>query len=316
MNSNHQNKRTVYAVGETVVDLVSDGGFTLQFVPGGSVLNASVSLGRVGVDIQLVSEFGDDKAGDLIQGFLKSNSVKTDFSIRNVQHKTSLALAFLDKKKNASYSFYHDTPEKLTVATIPCFTGNDILLFGSFYAVKANRREFIKRILQKASEAKTIIYYDLNIRKPHTSDLDILFPTYLNNISVANIVKGSDEDFQNILGISDPEKVYEKISPYCKILIVTAGSKPLHVFTPGFRKTYNIPPITPVSTIGAGDNFNAGFIYGLSSAQFQANRLENLLPGDMDRFIGCGLAFASETCLSAENYIKGNFGPDFWIKYI
>ncbi len=316
MTDNLKNNRVVYALGETVLDLVSNGDFSLHAVPGGSVLNASVSLGRMGNAVYLISEFGDDRAGDLIDDFLKSNAVKTDYCIRNIHRKTSLALAFLDKAKNASYSFYHDTPEKLQVTHIPVFSKEDILLFGSFYAVKPERREFILSVLRCAVEAKSIIYYDLNIRKSHSADLDALMPSYLNNISVATIVKGSDEDFRTIFGISDPEKVYEKIRHYCNMLIITAGGKPLHIFTPGFVKTYKIPAITPVSTIGAGDNFNAGFIYGISTIEFSSKQIENITVAQMDRIIGCGLAFATEACLSPENYVKGNSEPDFWMKYI
>ncbi len=316
MTDNLKNSRVVYALGETVLDLVSNGDFSLQAVPGGSVLNASVSLGRMGTAIYLISEFGDDKAGDLIENFLKYNTVKTDYCIRNTQRKTSLALAFLDKAKNASYSFYHDTPEKLPITSIPVFSKEDILLFGSFYAVKPERREFILSVLRCAVEAKSIIYYDLNIRKAHSAELDECMTTYMNNISVSTIVKGSDEDFRNIFGIKDPENVYEKIRHYCNMLIITAGGKPLHVFTPGFVKTYKIPAIRPVSTIGAGDNFNAGFIYGISTTDISSKQIENLTEAQMDRIIGCGLAFATEACLSPENYVKGNFEPDFWMKYI
>jgi len=303
-------------LGETVLDLVSEGGLAFHGVPGGSVLNASVSLGRMKTDVHLMSEWGDDKTADLIEHFLDNNGVKSDYCIRNPRHRTSLALAFLDKEKNASYSFYHDTPEILHNTRIPDFTKKDILLFGSFYAVKPERREFVVSVLRKALSADSIIYYDLNIRKAHDDLLEQCMPSYLNNISVATIVKGSDEDFSNIFGITDPADVYEKLKHYCKILIITAGDKPLHVFASGFNKSYNIPSITPVSTIGAGDNFNAGFIYGLSTAGIEFNRELKISAPQMDHLIGCGLAFATETCLSDENYVSGNFKPDFWKKYI
>jgi len=318
-------RRSVYALGETLLDMVSlpqknsefgNEAYMFQAVPGGSVLNASVSLGRMGSDIQLISEFGNDKAGDLIDDFLKKNSVKTNFCTRHTDHKTSLALAFLDQSKNASYTFYLDSPYSLPETNIPAFNLDDILLFGSFYSVKPERRSFILSVLKNAVEAKSAIYYDLNIRKNHAATMLDLMSSYLNNISVATIVKGSDEDFRNLLGIDDPVAVYEQISKYCKILIMTNGDKPLHVFMPCFHKTYSIPEITPVSTIGAGDNFNAGFIYGLSTTAFGAGQLADIPEKEMDRMVGCGIAFSTETCLSPENYISGNFEPEFWSKYI
>jgi len=303
-------------LGETVLDLVSDDGITFLAIPGGSVLNASVSLGRMGMDIELISEFGSDKAGNSIEEFLKNNAVQTSFCIRHAENKTSIALAFLNKTRSASYSFYHDSPEKLTETPLPVFQKNDILLFGSFYSVKPDRRDFILKVLKRAVEAGSVIYYDLNIRKAHSGDLNALMPSYMNNIAVASIVKGSDEDFLNLFGLSDPEAIYEKLNSYCKILIITNGSKPLHVFTPSFHKTYKVPAITPVSTVGAGDNFNAGFIYGLIISGMDSSIIKDISVSEMDRLAGSGLDFATETCLSHENYIKGIFGPDFRKNYI
>lgn len=320
-----RHKLKVFAVGETVLDLVSlpaqssqavGEELTFRAVPGGSVLNASVSLGRMGIEVYLISEFGADKTGTIIDEFLRNNAVDTSFAIRHQENNTSLALAFLDFARNATYSFYHDTPEKLEIINIPVFQKDDIMLFGSFYAVKPNRRDYIRSVLQTASEAGALIYYDLNYRKTHCSDMEILLQPYLDNIAKASIVKGSDEDFYNLFGVSDPVVIYEKVSPYCKILIITNGSNPVQVFTPVHLKTYKVPDIIPVSTIGAGDNFNAGFIYGLATSEINSKNITEISESDLDRLTGCGLAFATEACLSADNYIKGNFKPDFWKKYI
>ena len=300
-------KHRVYALGETVLDLVSDGGFAMHAIPGGSMLNASVSLGRMGVDVHLMSEFGDDRAGCLIADFLNENNVQTEYCLRHQGRQTSIALAFLDESKKAAYTFYHDTPEKRDETMIPEFKETDILLFGSFFAVKPDRSTFIQKVLQKALSAKSTIYYDLNIRKAHEGEFENLKDSFLNNISKASIVKGSDEDFLYLFGISDIEKLYEKISPMCRLLIVTNGNKPVEVITPFFRKQYNVPSITPVSTIGAGDNFNAGFIYGLALSGIGSTSIDKISIENMDMITACGVAFATEACLSKENFIKGNF---------
>jgi len=323
MAGNRQIKRKVFALGETVLDLVSTPAkrseeffYPMQAIPGGSVLNASVSLGRMGINISLISEFGADKAGNLIDEFLIVNGVETNYCIRHAENKTSLALAFLDKEKKASYSFYHDSPENIQNITTPDLNEEDILLFGSYYAVKPNRRNLILKVLQKAVEAGSTIYYDLNIRKAHAGEIGNLMPSFLNNMAVASIVKGSDEDFFLLYGVTDAMAVYERINRFCKVLIVTNGSKPLQVVSPKFCRSYDIGEIIPVSTIGAGDNFNAGFIFGLATSEMNVKNIADLPASELDRITGCGLAFAAETCLSAENYIKGDLKQDFWKKYI
>lgn len=307
--------RRVFALGETVLDLVSDGGYGMQAIPGGSVLNASVSLGRMGIDVSLISESGNDKAGDFIQNFLMLNHVNTDFYLRHTHHKTSLALAFLDSVKNATYSFYHDNPENLQVTDVPDFTKDDILLFGSFYAVKPDRRGIITQIIEKATQAGAVIYYDLNVRKAHSDNMVALMPSFLKNMASATIVKGSDEDFLILFGTTDPVSIYEKVSSFCNCLVITNGADPVKIFTGKYIKSYSIPVIKPVSTIGAGDNFNAGFIFGLIAAGKTAETMGDANGPELDRMVACGLAFAAETCLSDENYISGSFEPDFWKRY-
>ncbi len=308
--------RSVYALGETVLDLVSEDGVKMRAVPGGSVLNASVSLGRMNIPVHLLSEFGNDKAGDVIVQFLGENHVDTRFCVRHRNHKTSLALAFLDSQKKASYSFYHDTPKEVMLTDVPEFTSEDIFLFGSFYAVKPDRRKLVLQVLQKAVAANSVIYYDLNIRKAHAGEQEEMMDSFLNNIAASTIIKGSDEDFLNLFGLTDPDAVYEKVSRYCRIMIITNGSKPALVYMPGRKRSYPVREITPVSTIGAGDNFNSGFIYGLATSRINALNISKIESVEMDRVVACGLAFAADTCLSADNYITRKFEPDFWKQYI
>ncbi len=273
VTDNHTDNRKVYALGETVLDMVSGGDNTFRAIPGGSVLNAAVSLGRMGVDINLITEYGADKAGDFIENFLESNAVKTAFCARHAHHKTSLALAFLDKAKNASYTFYHDIPELYQAEHIPEIHKDDILLFGSYYAVKPSRRAHLLRILKNAVAAKSIIYYDLNIRKAHADDITELMPSYLNNISVASVVKGSDEDFYNLFGLSDPSEIYRKVSRYCNILIITNGSRPLQVFTPGYKKSTVYQPYSRFLLSGQGIILMQDLFTGLQLREFRWYRV-------------------------------------------
>lgn len=316
MTEHREPIRKIYALGETVLDLVCKDGINFRAVPGGSVLNASVSLGRMNSDVYLISEFGNDRAGNLIDDFLKRNGVNTDYCIRYQQNKTPLALAFLDEHKKASYTFYHDSPNEPGSSLLPEFGSTDVLLLGSYYAVKATRHELVTQILQQAADAGSVIYYDLNIRKAHEGELDKLKPSFTENMAAATIVKGSDEDFMYLFGLSDPEAIYEKVQPYCKFLILTNGARPVKIYSPAFTGTYQVPELLPVSTIGAGDNFNAGFIYGLINSNLEK---AEILTANVERFnqiVASALAFATETCLSAENYIPRKFEPDFWKRYI
>ena len=62
--------RKVIGIGETVLDIIFRGNQPVSAVPGGSVYNSIISLGRSGVPAEFISETGDDRVGSRITGFL------------------------------------------------------------------------------------------------------------------------------------------------------------------------------------------------------------------------------------------------------
>ena len=52
--------RKIYAIGETVCDLIFKDDKPLAAKAGGSMLNASISLGRLKLPVNFISEFGND----------------------------------------------------------------------------------------------------------------------------------------------------------------------------------------------------------------------------------------------------------------
>ena len=63
-----------------------------------------------------------------------------------------------------------------------------------------------------------------------------------------------------------------------------------------------------VSTIGAGDNFNAGFLFGLIKEGITRSQLEQGLSEEQwDRVIDSGQQFSAEVCRSLFNYVSPEF---------
>ena len=72
---------------------------------------------------------------------------------------------------------------------------------------------------------------------------------------------------------------------------------------------YPVDTTDTVSTIGAGDNFNAGFIYGLLRQGITRDHLDRgLTQQQWNGLIADALAFAAESCKSIYNYISVDFG--------
>ena len=137
-------------------------------------------------------------------------------------------------------------------------------------------------------------------------------PNLIENLEYADVVRGSRDDFSILYRMPEAQHVYTaEISFYCKKFICTDGANPIEVRAEnGFGKAYDVPKNDHVvSTIGAGDNFNAGFIYGLiHNGITEDDILRGLSEAQWDQCIACGQQFSAESCKDIYNYISKEYG--------
>jgi fructokinase len=299
--------RNIYTIGETLFDIIFKNGQPQAGKAGGAMLNSSVSLGRIGLPVHLISEYGDDDIGSIIDNFLRGNGVSTLFTDHFREGSTALAIAVLNEKNDASYTFYKNYPSRRFEMEFPLIRKDDIILCGSIYAITREIRQSFVSIVRDAEAAGAVVLYDPNFRKAHASELDELRPLIVENIQMANIIRGSDEDFQNIFGASTPDKAWDIIKKYCNCMVYTASSEGVFVRTTNFEGRFTVRKIKPVSTIGAGDNFNAGMIAAIYKNGITRDQLATMGEDMWSKVISSGVDFASDVCMSYENYISEEF---------
>lgn len=303
--------RKVIGIGETMLDIIFKNGKPIEAVPGGSTFNGIVSLGRAGVKTVFVSETGNDRVGEYVRDFLRDNNVDTSAINVFQETKSPVSLAFLDKDNNADYIFYRDQKHDHMDFAYPDIQKDDIVVFGSFYAVNPALRPQVSGLLEYARQRGAIIYYDVNFRKAHQADVMKVTPNLIDNLEYADIVRGSKEDFEVLYKKDSAERVYRaETSFYCKRFIYTDGPNPVSVFSNnGFHKEYAMPKTETESTIGAGDNFNAGFIYGMIKYGVTRDDVEQGLSEEVwDKLIATATAFSADCCKDIFNYISKEFG--------
>lgn len=300
--------RKVIGIGETILDIIFRDEQPTVAVPGGSVFNGIVSLGRTGVSICFISETGNDRVGNIILRFMRDNNISTDYVNVFPDGKSPVSLAFLNERSDAEYIFYKDYPKQRLDVIYPQINEDDIVVIGSYYALNPVLREKVVELLEQAREKKAIIYYDPNFRSSHKDEAIKLAPTIIENLEYANIVRGSQEDFFYMYNLRDADKIYkDKIKFYCSNFLCTAGSEKIVLRTKTLAKEYDTPPLDAVSTIGAGDNFNAGIVYGLLKYDIRYEDLNTISEATWDKIIRYGMEFASEVCKSFDNSVSKEF---------
>ena len=305
--------RKIYAIGETVLDIIFKNNQPFAAKAGGACLNSSVTLGRLGLPVYFIGEYGLDEVGNLIDKFLKENNVSTQYIYRYYDGKSSLALAFLNENNDASYDFYKLYPENRLNLDFPEIQSDDIVLFGSIYATTPEVREKLLGFIKQARKKKAIVIYDPNFRKQHLHNLPKLKPMIFENMALANIVRGSNEDFSFILGVNSAEEVYEQIQEKTPNLLYTAHMKGVWLNTPSLHAQFPVRTIQPISTIGAGDNFNAGVVYSLYKNNVRYDSLNQLNENAWAEIVRTAVDFATQVCLSYDNYISYEFAENYKI---
>ena len=281
--------RKVIGIGETILDILFRNGQPTAAVPGGSVFNGLVSLSRAGVPIRFISETGNDQVGNIILQFMRDNGMPTEHVNVFPDGKSPVSLAFLNERNDAAYLFYKDYPRQ--------------------------RLDVVWPEVNEARAKKAIVYYDPNFRSTYKEEAIKLAPTIIENLEYADIVRGSVDDFFYMYNLQDVDKIYkDKIKFYCRNFICTAGHKDIALRTARFSKDYPIPTVETVSTVGAGDNFNAGIIYGLLKLDIRYDDLNDLNEARWNRVMDYGIAFATESCRSLNNSISPEFAEKLKIE--
>ena len=265
----------VIGIGETVLDILFKDDQPQKAVPGGSTFNSIVSLGRAGVPCAMVTEAGGDHIGDIICRYLSDNGVSPEYVCRHQGIKSHISLAFLDENNDAQYVFYKDHASVSLDGKLPEIRRDDVVIFGSFFAINPAIRKVVGGLLHAAREAGAWLYYDVNFRKNHIADLPDVMGNIEENMQLADVVRGSVEDFGHLYGLQNGDGIYERVSRLCSTLILTDGAGPIRVYTPEGCETFAVQPVETVSTVGAGDNFNAGYIYAMMQGTHnQSARIE------------------------------------------
>ena len=352
----------IIGIGETVLDILFKNDQPQAAIPGGSTFNSIISLGRAGMDAAIVTTTGDDHIADITCRYLQDNGVSCDYVRRQQGSRSHISLAFLNERNDANYLFYKEHAGlRLEPAPI-AFQSADAVLFGSFFAINPAIRSVTYALLSQAHEAGAFCYYDINFRRPHLADLPQVYPSILENMQLASIVRGSTEDFSILFGPDNSasadlhldclhpasadlhldflhpdttvveasvDRLYDQIiRHYCPYFICSSGAGAIFLRTPQHRMRFEVKPIPTVSTVGAGDNFNAGFLYALQtnhlsrlstplsnhsshhSSNTLSNTLSTLSSSDWAALIAMGQRFAQDVCMHYENSISSSLSTE------
>lgn len=238
----------VLVVGEALVDVLCGPSGTRRRA-GGSCANVAVGLARLGISTTLLTTYGRDADGELLDAFLQ------DVDVIRLDGPTSTATARIGTDGSASYEFDVTWAPSSAEALLPPATHVHV---GSLGAVLQPGADTVLDVVRKHPGT---ISYDPNWR-PRLMGGELRSRAE-QLVQHADVVKLSDEDARFLYGDADPEAVarsWLRMGP--QLVLLTRGAGGADAWTAeGHRHGAARSDTDVVDTVGAGDAFMAAALW-------------------------------------------------------
>jgi 5-dehydro-2-deoxygluconokinase len=235
---------------------------------GGSSANIAVGLARLGLPVGIISRLGKDPLADYLLDFLRQEGVNTEFVKLVEGYSTSLSLSQVSPPDQFSQVFYRQRPADTQVVVgeeeLKVVRGSRMFVTNGTSLSASPSREATRNALQTARESKVTTAFDIDYRASSWKSPEAAGEEALRALPWVDVVIGNEEECQLLTREETPVRQVKKIlESGVRILVRKLGSKGLEAHTKHERHAVDPVPTQVVCTIGAGDGFAAGFLFGL-----------------------------------------------------
>lgn len=252
--------------GEALMDVYTGEwtatGMTLDARIGGSPLNVAQGLARLERPVAFLAGLSTDACGERLLASLRAEGVDTSLVLRSDAPST-LSVISVDAAGVPRYAF-HGTgaaDRQITHDTLPALPeAARVLQFGS-YALAVEPVGSALRALAARERERRLIAYDPNVRLNVEPDLAHWRAVVEQMVSIAHLVKVSDEDLGLLYPAESPEQVAARwLARGTSLVAVTRGSDGASAWTGAAQAGVPSPLTEVVDTVGAGDTFQAALL--------------------------------------------------------
>ena len=256
--------------------------------PGGSVANTVAGAGALGLKTAFIGRVRDDELG------LFYAKAMTDIGIDFVnapvaegENPTSRCMIFVTPDGERSLNTYLGISTGLTSADVPqSVTEKAKLMFLEGYlfdhgAGKTAFREAARAATARGGMAGIAISDPFCVER-HRDDFLALIENDLG------YVIGNEAEIRALWETDDTEAALAKTAEICPLVVCTRSGDGVTLVRGEERVDVPVEKVVPVDATGAGDQFAAGFLYGLDTGRDleTCGRMGNICAGEVIRHIG------------------------------
>lgn len=267
-------KFKVFTLGDALITFNPSETGPLRYVSsfsrkvGGAELNFAIGCARLGMETKWVSRLGGDEFGRVIYNFARGEGIDVSEVEMVEGYPTSLNFKEIQEDGSGKTFYYRYQSPILTMCpediTDAMLDGIDLVhLTGVFLAVDPGNLAIVKQVLKIAHEKKIRISFDPNIRLKLWT-IEQAKAAYKEVLPFVDILLTGLDEIELIHGdVSD--RALESFAESFRIsqLVIKDGGNGSRLLQGNRWYSKAAFQVNPVDTVGAGDGFDAGYIYSV-----------------------------------------------------
>ena len=237
---------------------------------GGAELNFAIGCSRLGLNTGWVSRLGNDEFGRYIMNFVRGEGVDVS-EVKFVDgYPTSLNFKEIMEDGSGRTFYYRENSPTATLTEADLdetyFKKAKLLhITGVFPAIdKEKNVKLIKHAISLAKKHGLLISLDPNIRLKLWSkeEANNALTEFLPSV---DIILTGVEEAELLFGVCDQKEIIEKCKSYgISYVAIKQGEKGSIGYHNGnYIEAQPVKPKKVIDTVGAGDGFDVGFVYGV-----------------------------------------------------
>ncbi|WP_425046711.1 adenosine kinase [Primorskyibacter sp. S87] len=235
--------------------------------PGGSVANTIAGAGALGLEAAFIGRVHDDALGHFYADAMNEDGV--DFvnpPIEGGELPTSRSMIFVSPDGERSMNTYLGISSELSSTDVPkSVAGNTGIMFLEGYLFDKDKGK--SAFLEAARDCHLgggkigIAISDPFCVERHRADFLSLIENELD------FVIGNEDEIKSLFETDDLEAALAKTAAICPLVVCTRSGDGVSVLSGDNRIDLPVEKIVPVDATGAGDQFAAGFLFGLATGR-------------------------------------------------
>ena len=233
--------------------------------PGGSVGNTIAGIGALGLKTAFIGKVKDDALGQFFAESLAAAGTAFPLPPQAVDLPTSRSMIFVSPDGERSMNTYLGAGADISSADVPdIFAGSDILFLEGYLFDKPEGKTAFSEAatrMKAAGGRAAISISDPFCAERHRADFQALIA------GDVDIAIGNAAEWMTLYQTEDLDAALRQAAAVCAVVACTRSGAPVWAIRNGVRVEAPVTAVTPVDATGAGDQFAAGFLFGLATGR-------------------------------------------------